>query len=166
MCDIAIKGGKGYLWTKEPYGDFELELEVKMSEKCNSGVFLRTDPTNPVAGGFEIQVMDTAAKKETGTHDFGALYDAKAAKVNAAKPAGEWNQMKFRWVGPKLTVHANGTKIQDVNIDEWTKPRMNPDGSKNKFPTALKDLPRSGHIGFQNHGHDVWYRNVSIKKLD
>ena len=37
-----------------------MSLEFKMSEKCNSCVFFRTDPKNAVQGGFEIQVMDTA----------------------------------------------------------------------------------------------------------
>ena len=40
-----------------------------------------------------------------------------------------------------------------------------PDGSKNKFRTALKDFKREGHIGFQDHGANVWFRNVRIKQL-
>ena len=59
----------------------------------------------------------------------------------------------------------NGQRVQDLNLDDWKTPEKNPDGSKNKFKTALKDLPRTGHIGFQDHGHDVWYRNIRLKKL-
>jgi len=64
-----------------------------------------------------------------------------------------------------ITVTINGTQVQDINVDDWDMPNKNPDGSKNKFKTALKDLPRVGHIGFQDHGHNVWYRKISIKKL-
>ena len=42
---------------------------------------------------------------------------------------------------------------------------MNPDGTENKFKTALNDLPKTGHIGFQDHGHNVWFRNIYIKEL-
>ena len=48
---------------------------------------------------------------------------------------------------------------------DWDTPNKNPDGSKNKFKTALKDLPQIGHIGFQDHGHNVWYRKIAIKAL-
>ena len=40
------------------------------------------------------------------------------------------------------------------------------DGSKDKFRTAYKDMPRRGHVGFQDHGKPVWYRNVKVKPLD
>lgn len=154
-----------YLWTKESYGDFVLELEFKVSPGCNSGLFFRSDPKNPVQGGFELQIMDSHGKANFGNKDCGALYDAKAAAVNAVKPAGEWNTLRVELKGPHLVAVMNGQKIQDLNLDAWTTPKLNPDGSPNKFEKALKDLPRQGHIGFQDHGHDVWYRNIRIKVL-
>ena len=42
---------------------------------------------------------------------------------------------------------------------------MNPDGTKNKYANALKDFPREGHIGLQDHGGKVWYRNIRLKEL-
>jgi hypothetical protein len=154
-----------YVWTKQTYGDFELELEFKMSPKCNSGVFFRTDPANPVQGGFEIQIFDSHGKAPIDAHDCGALYDAMIPRVNAAKPAGEWNTMRLVCKGPQVTVVLNGKKVVTANLDQWTEPGKNPDGSKNKFKTALKDLPRTGHIGLQYHGHPVWFRNVRVKPL-
>jgi hypothetical protein len=152
-----------YAWTKEKFGDFTLELEFKMSPGCNSGVFFRTDPANPVQAGFEIQVFDSHGNAEIGTHDCGALYDALAPKVNAAKPAGEWNAMRVTAQGPRVKVELNGKLVVEANLDDWKEAQKNPDGSPNKFKTALKDLPRTGHIGLQYHGHDVWFRNVRVK---
>lgn len=159
------KKAGGYLWSKEKYEDFRLTLEFKMSKNCNSGVFFRTDPKNPVQGGFEIQIFDSAGKTEINSHDCGALYDARVPSENAAKPAGEWNSMTLTAKGPMISVELNGRKVVDVNIDEWTTPNQNPDGSKNKFKTALKDIPRNNHLGLQFHGHPVWYRNIRVERL-
>ena len=51
------------------------------------------------------------------------------------------------------------------NSDEWTTANENPDGTPNKFKTALKDLPRTGRVGFQNHGQVVWIKEVKIRDL-
>lgn len=150
----------GYIWSKEKYENFVLTLEYKTSEKCNSGVFFRTDPKNAVQGGFEIQVASDGLYG--GKHVVGSLYDAKAPSAAAGKPDGEWNTMTLTCDGPKITVVLNGQTVLEANIDDWTTPNQNPDGSKNKFKTALKDLPRTGNIGFQYHGHPVWFRNVKI----
>jgi len=153
----------GIIWTKEKFGDFEGVLEYKTSEKANSGLFFRTDPRNPVQGGFEIQIA--SAGIYSGKHVLGSLYDAKEAAVSAGKPDGEWNTMTLTCKGPMIKATVNGQTTVDVNIDQWTEPKKNPDGSKNKFKTPLKDLPREGHLGLQYHGQQVWFRNVIVKRL-
>ena len=153
----------GYIWSKETYDDFEISIDYKTSEKCNSGLFFRTDPKNAVQGGFEIQIA--SANIYDGKHVVGSLYDAREPAESAGKPDGEWNTMVLTVKGSKVTVVLNGKKIQDLDLAEWDTPNQNPDGSKNKFKTALKDLPQTGHIGFQYHGHPVWFRNVKIKSL-
>ena len=158
-------GRNGAIWTDDAYGDFILQLEFKLSRNCNSGIFVRSDPQNPVQGGFEIQLLDSYGKTSIGTHDCGALYDAVVPSANAVKKAGEWNQIQISCKGQIIEVTLNGHKIVSANLDRWTTPEQNPDGSENKFKTALKDLPRTGHIGFQDHGHNVWFRNVYLKKL-
>jgi hypothetical protein len=163
---LVRKPGSGYIWTKKSFGDFVLDLEVKVSRRCNSGIFFRTNPKNAVQGGFEIQVFDTTGKTKLGKHDHGALYDALAPSANPAKPAGEWDRFIITCKGPKITVSINGKQVVNANLDDWTTGNKNPDGSRNKFKTALKDLPRTGHIGFQDHGQNVWFRNVYLKKLD
>ena len=159
----SVKGGA--IWTDETYGDFVLDLEFKLSKNCNSGIFIRTDPSNPVQGGFEIQLYDSHGQAEIDSHDCGALYDAVIPSENAVKPAGDWNQIRVRCQGPLIQVTLNGKRVVNANIDEWTTACLNPNGSKNKFKTALKDLPRTGHIGFQDHGHNIWFRNVYLKPL-
>ncbi len=155
----------GYIWADGSYENFELELEFKMSKRCNSGVFFRTDPNNPVQGGFEIQILDSHGKAKVGKHDCGALYDAQPPSSNPTKPAGEWNQMKLTVNGASVKVVLNGKQVVDADLDQWTTPRKNPDGSRNKFRTALKDLPRTGRIGLQYHGQPVWFKNLKLKKL-
>ena len=52
-----------------------------------------------------------------------------------------------------------------MDVDRWTRPKQNPDGTPNKFPKAIKDFARVGYVGFQDHGRPVWYRNIRIKRL-
>ena len=154
----------GILWTKGKFGDFEVTLEYKTSEKANSGLFFRTDPRNPVQGGFEIQIASPGLY--SGKHVLGSLYDAKEAAVSAGKPDGEWNAMTLTCKGPSIKATVNGQTTVDVNIDHWTEPKKNPDGTKNKFKTPLKDMPRVGHLGLQYHGQPVWFRKFEIKPLN
>ena len=157
-----------YLWTKQEYGDFILELEFKVPERANSGVYLRTsDRKDPVYTGLELQVTNSFGRPNLsrgGT--VGAIYDLKAPTVNAAKPAGEWNTYRVTCRGPQVTVEVNGKKVNEANLDEWTEANTNPDGSRNKFPRPIKDFARRGYIGLQDHGRPVWYRNIRIKRLD
>ncbi len=153
----------GYIWSKNAYENFQISLEYKTSEKCNSGLFFRTDPKNAVQGGFEIQIASDG--NYDGKHVVGSLYDAKPPSEAAGKPDGEWNTMILTCAGPHISVVLNGKNILFANIDDWDTANQNPDGSKNKFKTALKDLPRSGHFGLQYHGHPVWFRNIVLKEL-
>ena len=162
--------GMGYLWTKQQYSNFSLTLSYKLSEGANSGVFFRADKDNPVQGGFEIQLLDNEGfQKVKGKKDpknlNGALYDCQAASSNPANPVGQWNDLKVTVKGSKLTVQMNGKVINEVDIDQWETPSKNPDGSENKFKTALKDLPKTGYIGFQNHGQVVWIKDIVIQSL-
>ena len=155
----------GYIWTKEKFGDFVLDFDFKVSKKCNSGLFFRTDPRNAVQGGMEIQILDSFGKSKVGKHDMASLYDCKAPTKNACKRPGEWQHMTLTAEDNRLAVVLNGEAVLEVDLDQWTEPRKNPDGSKNKFRTAYKDMPREGHIGFQDHGHKAWFRRIKIRRL-
>jgi hypothetical protein len=154
----------GILWSKQAFGDFVISLEYKTSEKANSGLFFRTDPKNAVQGGFEIQIASPGLY--SGKHIVGSLFDAKAPSIAAGRPDGEWNQMQLTCKGSQVSVVLNGQAVLDLDLDDWDTPKQNPDGSKNKFKTALKDLPRSGHFGLQYHGQPVWFRNIVVESIE
>lgn len=160
------RNGSGYIWTNEQYGDFILDLEFKISPKCNSGVFIRTaDLKDPVQTGIEMQIMDSQLKKEPGKNDCGSIYDCLAPSTYAMKPAGEWNRVIITCKDNLISITMNDKKIINMDLNKWSEPNKNPDGVKNKFNKALKDFARAGYIGFQDHGFPVWFRNVKIKKL-
>ncbi len=149
----------GDVWTAGRFGDFRLTLEFKTDG--NSGVFIRTDnPRNPVQTGIEIQVNRPGGPNR---HSVGALYDLVAPDKDASVDG--WNRLEVTARGPQITVVLNGETVSEMDLDRWTEAGKNPDGSKNKFKTALRDFGREGHIGFQDHGANVAYRNITVEEL-
>jgi len=161
-----VRTGKaGDVWTKERFGDFVLDLEMKT--KGNSGIFIRTDNIKScVQTGIEVAVDRSFGKTKLGKHDFGAIYDCLAPSKNALKGPDEWQKVTLTCNDNRITVEVNGELVTDMDLDKWTEPHKNPDGTKNKFNTAYKDMKREGHVGFQDHGAWVAYRNVRIKPLN
>jgi len=159
----------GYLIVHEkPYGDFILKCDVKMPERCNSGIFFRVeDLKNPVHTGFEIQVS-------TGTgmscHDFGAIYDIVPLKKNASRGAGVWNSVEIKCQGPLVSVKLNGELVCEMNADDFDQPGERAIEGDHKYQLdgrkrAIKDFARQGYLGFQDHGHPVWFKNVKLLPL-
>ena len=162
---MAWQKGCGDIWTEQKFGDFVLDLEFKIAKGTNSGIFIRTgNPKDNVQTGIEIQVYDSAGQKPN-KNSSGAVYDCLAPSETADKPAGEWNHIVITAKGSKLQIVMNDKQIIDMDLDKWTEPGKNPDGSKNKYKNAFKDFPREGYIGLQDHGGAIWYRNVKIKGL-
>lgn len=162
------RSGHYMLIYDRPFANFILRLDFKISQKCNSGVFVRTFPLTPRPGkdvgynGIEIAIDDTTG---TGFHDTGAIYDLVAPRRNAMRPVGEWNELEITCNGPLIEVKLNGEAVSQTNLDEWTEPNRRPDGSAHKFDVAYKDHPRQGYIGLQDHGSPCWYRNIRLKPL-
>ncbi len=154
-------GGYLIIYEKE-FGDFVLTCDVKMDKQCNSGVFVRVgNPKKPVQTGLEVQVETSIG---TGKHDFGAIYDLVGPKkVPHLSP--DWNTITVTCKGPHISAAVNGETISEINCDEYTEPKRSPDGTKNKFNMAIKDFPRRGYIGLQDHDHKVWFKNVKIREL-
>lgn len=143
-----------YLWLKDKYKDFTFDFEYKYQEGGNSGFYFRcADKEDPVAGGFEVQIMDSLGKPdgEMGHHDNGGIIKTKGADKNMSKPAGEWNHMTVTMKGTHLTVVLNGETIQDFDLAE-------------KKP-ADKPLAEEGYITIQDHGIPFWVRNLKVKRL-
>jgi hypothetical protein len=166
---INPHGAGGYMMTYErPWENFTLSLDFKISPKCNSGIFIRTFPLTPRPGkdvgfnGLEVAIDDT---KEAGLHDTGAIYDLVKPSRNAMKPVGEWNHIVITCDHAKITVELNGEVVTRMDLDEWTKPNVRPDGSPHKFDVAYKDHPRKGYIGLQDHGANCWYKNIKLLPL-
>jgi len=157
-----------YLWTKEKYADFVLELEFKVPERANSGVFLRTSNLkDPVYTGLEVQVSNSYGREKlTRGGTAGAIYDCLAPTKNAVKKPGQWNRYRITCRKNIVKVELNGQLVIEMDLDRWSEPKKNPDGSPNKFATPIKDFARTGHIGLQDHGRPVWYRKIRIKRLD
>lgn len=160
-----VKGGN-YLRTVEQYGNFVLSLDFKIAPRCNSGIRLRSvDPNNDKTRGLEIQILDSYGKAKPGRGDCGAIYDCLAPSKNMCKKAGEWNTYVITCKGHQITVELNGEKICDMDENQWSVAHQNPDGTKNKFPTAPKEMAMKGYLALQDHGGRVWFKNVKVLPL-
>jgi hypothetical protein len=173
---VLTRKGGGNIWTKEQYGDFILDLEFKLAENTNSGVFIRTgDIDRYVETSIEVQIHETSDGTNHGA--CGAIYDCLSPSMIMTRETGEWNHYTITCRKNKIYVVMNDEQIIDMDLDLWTEPGKNPDmimeywgrtdtiRTSNKFKTAIKDMPRAGHIGLQDHGQPVWYRNIKIKAL-
>lgn len=153
---------------REIYDNFQLVLDFRISPKCNSGVFIRTFPLMPREGkdvgynGIEVAIDDTTTH---GFHDTGAIYDLVQPTENAMKPVGEWNHMLITCDRNLITVAINDKTVSHMNLDQWTLPNKRADETDHKFDVVYKNHPRKGYIGLQDHGGDIWYRNIKLRKL-
>lgn len=140
------------------FGDFDLHLEFKTGRWANSGLFLRSDPGDPVYRGFEIQILDDHGKP-AHRHGTGAVYDVVTPMFNVTMPRGEWNSFDVSLRGRKLQVFVNGWKVIDTDFGYLKEP-------VGKFDVPYAELPLEGHIMLQDHGGKVWFRNILIREAD
>ena len=80
-----------------------------------------------------------------------------------SKPVGEWNHTKIKVHNAKVEHWLNGEKIVEYTL--WT-----PEWQKEKEEGKWKDFPsygtmKKGHICLQDHGSNVFFKNIKIKKL-
>jgi len=162
------------LLTRNKYKDFDLSFEWKVSKAGNSGVFfhVQEDFSHQSGNGnspnwlqnFEFQILDDIDfPDKTANRSAGSVYDLITPENKTLKPVGEYNTARIVVKKAKVTHYINGKKIIQYTIGS---PEMNQLIAKSKFKDK-KDFGayKEGHIMFQHHGQEVWYKNITIKKL-
>jgi hypothetical protein len=163
---------RGDLVTNDEYENFDLQLEWKAAKGTNSGVifYVHEDTAKykeTYFTGPEMQVLDNIGaddnKKEN--HLAGTLYDllGKAAD-SKPKDVGEWNKSEIISDHGQLKIYLNGTLVVSTTLwdENWKKMVA---GSKFRNMPGF-GIYKTGRIALQFHGHDVWYKNIRIKKLN
>lgn len=152
--------GGGWLSTAREYGNFRLELEFRVPEGGNSGVFLRAPRVgDPAYAGLEIQVLDDYADKYADLQSWqytGSIYGVLAPSSRESHKAGRWQSMVIVCEGPQVQVTLNGEGIVDANLIAYMHLEKSHPGLKR----------RGGYIGLQNHSTRVEYRNIRLTELE
>ena len=182
--------GGDIIFTKK-FKNFELKFDWKISKGGNSGVFYlgREVTTKKEDGSIqyepiyisapEYQILDNANHPDAklgkdGNRQSASLYDMIPAKPQNQNPYEQWNTGSIM-VYQGTVVHAqNGENVLEYHLwtPKWTEMLQASKFSEEAWPLAFELLnnlggdAHEGYIGFQDHGNDVWYRNIRIKILD
>lgn len=164
---IHRKGSGGYLVVDQDFTHFILDFEWKISEGGNSGLKYKVKKFEKGGWlGCEYQILDDANhpngnKVKTSA---AALYDVYApAEHKVLKPVGEYNHSRIRVYGNTIEHWLNGMKVLHVRTDskDWQEHI-----AESKFAGKEgfgKNLV--GKIMLQDHGDEVWYRNITVRHL-
>jgi hypothetical protein len=145
---------------------FELTFDFRVAQGANSGVKYYVLEDLDSAIGHEYQIIDDerhADAKIGLERQTASFYDVLEPKDRKIKPAGEWNSGRVMAMGPTVEHYLNGARVLSYELDS-------PVLRKAIMDSKFKDVARfgklhKGHILIQDHGDQVWYRNVKIRRL-
>jgi hypothetical protein len=168
-ADWQTNGG-GDLVHELELQDFHLKLEWKIAPKGNSGIIFWVQDDKSKYDyvwntGPEMQVLDNDGHGDGKIikHRAGNLYDLIAGPEGVVKPVGEWNKAEIVCYRGKLDFYLNGINVVSTTYgdDAWKNMVAN-----SKFKT-MPDFGKvfTGHIALQDHGDNVWFKNIMVKKL-
>jgi hypothetical protein len=160
-------GAGGDIISTDQFANFELSLEWKVQPRGNSGVFYRVteEGDQTYFTGPEMQVLDDAghADGQSRLTSAGANYGLYPAPAGVVRPAGQWNEARVLANGAHVEHWLNGTKV--VEYELWS-PEWEKKVKESKFAAWPKYGRASrGHIGLQDHGDTVAFRNIKIRVL-
>ena len=179
--------GGDIIFAAQKFKNFELELEWKISKGGNSGIFYLAQEVQKEDGSFEpiyisapeCQVLDNinhpdAKMGKNGNRQSSSLYDMIPAQPQNSKPAGEWNKVKIMVYKGTVVHYQNDEAVVEYHLwtPQWTEMLQASKFSEEKWPVAFKLLNNcggenhEGYIGFQDHGDDVWFRNIKVTVLE
>ncbi|MCX6144274.1 MAG: DUF1080 domain-containing protein [Ignavibacteriales bacterium] len=160
----------GDIVTSDEYSDFELTADFKLTEGANSGIkyfVIEAQPKTPgSAKGLEYQILDDAKHPDAklginGNRTCASLYDLIPATNTKVKPIGKWNHARILVKGKHVEHWLNGKKV--LQFERGGKKFL-----AHKAESKFKDIPDfgeypKGHILIQDHGNQVFYRNIKIR---
>ncbi len=165
----------GDVVTKQVFDNFELMVDFKLTPGANGGVKYFVDPAQPKpanpksAIGLEFQVLDDALHPDAklgknGNRTLGSLYDLIPAPTSKpAKPIGEWNTARIISSGSHVEHWLNGVKLLEYERGSTTFKALVEDSKYKDIPGF--GLIAKGAILLQDHGNQVYYKNVKIRQL-
>ena len=170
VVDGTLKTIPGHgvdLISEEVYKNFELELEWKVPEGGNSGIFyFATEEGDYIwQSAPEMQVLDDEKHTdgENTLTSAGSLYAMIAPSARVVKPVGSFNQVQIKVKDNHVEHWLNGTKIVEY---VYGSDMMWDLVAKSKFSTMPQFAKASeGHIGLQGDHGVIWYKNIRIRRL-
>ena len=149
ICESGPDAQYGYLRTNETYTDFDLTLEFKQEANGNSGVFFRSTIDGTIISGWQAEVAPPGLFSGGIYESYGRgwLIQPDPSK-DSALHMGEWNTMRVRVVGTRVTTWINSTEMIDFTDDNIGA--------------------ATGHIALQIHdggGIKVRWRNIEVTRL-
>lgn len=179
--EAQAKDGGDIIFDQK-FKNFELEFEWKVAKGSNSGVFYLAQeiPNQPIyISAPEFQILDNENHPDAkfgvdGNRKSASLYDMIPANPQNSKPYGEWNTSSIIVYKGTVVHNQNGQNVVEYHLwtPQWQELLDNSKFSKEKWPVAYDLLlncggdNHKGYIGFQDHGDDVWFRNIRVKPLE